>query len=70
MRSTQWCSSQEGSLSNGIQVACHRARELDALEPDALEPDPIALVHPFDLAGMSCKPGEVMTIASRRGTVA
>jgi hypothetical protein len=57
-------------LSNGIQVACHRARELDALEPDALEPDPIALVHPFDLAGMSCKPGEVMTIASRRGTVA
>ena len=36
---------------------------------DALEPDPIALVHPLDLADMGGKPGEVMTIASRRGTV-
>ncbi len=36
---------------------------------DALEPDPIALVHPLDLADMGGKPGEVMTIRSRRGTV-
>jgi formate dehydrogenase major subunit len=36
---------------------------------DALEPDPVALVHPLDLAGMGGKPGDVMTIESRRGTV-
>jgi formate dehydrogenase major subunit len=36
---------------------------------DAIEPDPIALVHPLDLADMGGKPGEVMTISSRRGTV-
>ena len=37
---------------------------------DAIEPDPIALVHPLDLAAMGGKPGEVITIASRRGEVA
>ena len=37
---------------------------------DALEPDPVALVHPLDLAGMGGKPGDVITIASRRGEVA
>jgi formate dehydrogenase major subunit len=36
---------------------------------DAIEPDPIALVHPLDLAGMGGKPGDVITISSRRGTV-
>ncbi|MGZ5199948.1 MAG: formate dehydrogenase subunit alpha [Telluria sp.] len=37
---------------------------------DALEPDPVALVHPLDLERMGVKPGEVITIESRRGTVA
>ena len=37
---------------------------------DALEPDPVALVHPLDLAAMGGKPGDVITIASRRGEVA
>ena len=36
---------------------------------DALEPDPVALVHPLDLAGLGGKPGDVITIASRRGEV-
>jgi formate dehydrogenase major subunit len=37
---------------------------------DALEPDPVALVHPLDLAAMGGKPGDVITLASRRGEVA
>jgi len=37
---------------------------------DAIEPDPIALIHPLDLKAMGAKPGDVVTIASRRGTVA
>ncbi len=36
---------------------------------DAIEPDPVALVHPLDLAQMGGKPGDVVTIASRRGQV-
>ncbi len=36
---------------------------------DALEPDPVALVHPLDLAALGGKPGDVVTIASRRGQV-
>ncbi|WP_426174457.1 formate dehydrogenase subunit alpha [Massilia sp. TWR1-2-2] len=36
---------------------------------DALEPDPVALVHPLDLTGMGGKPGDVITIESRRGKV-
>ncbi|MET0964345.1 MAG: formate dehydrogenase subunit alpha [Noviherbaspirillum sp.] len=36
---------------------------------DALEPDPVALVHPLDLAAMNGKPGDVITIESRRGAV-
>jgi formate dehydrogenase major subunit len=36
---------------------------------DALEPDPVALVHPLDLAGLGVNPGDVITIASRRGQV-
>ena len=36
---------------------------------DAIEPDPVALVHPLDLAAMNGKPGDVITIASRRGEV-
>jgi formate dehydrogenase major subunit len=36
---------------------------------DALEPDPVALVHPLDLSAMGGKPGDVVTIESRRGKV-
>jgi formate dehydrogenase major subunit len=36
---------------------------------DAIEPDPVALVHPLDLEAMGGKPGDVITIASRRGEV-
>jgi formate dehydrogenase major subunit len=36
---------------------------------DALEPDPVALVHPLDLERMGVKPGDVITIESRRGKV-
>lgn len=37
---------------------------------DSLEPDPIALIHPLDLAEMGGKPGDVVTVESRRGKVA
>src|SRR3989475_659076 len=37
---------------------------------DAIEPDPVALVHPLDLLAMGGKPGDVVTIESRRGKVA
>ena len=37
---------------------------------DAIEPDPVALVHPLDLADMGGKPGDLVTIESRRGQVA
>ena len=36
---------------------------------DALEPDPVALVHPLDLADMGGRPGDVVSIESRRGRV-
>jgi formate dehydrogenase major subunit len=36
---------------------------------DALEPDPVALIHPLDLAALGGKPGDVVTIASRRGRI-
>jgi formate dehydrogenase major subunit len=36
---------------------------------DAIEPDPVALVHPLDLEAMGGRPGEVITITSRRGEV-
>ncbi len=36
---------------------------------DAIEPDPVALVHPLDLAALGGKPGDVVTLASRRGEV-
>ena len=41
-----------------------------AIVLDALEPDPVALVHPLDLERLGVQPGEVITIASRRGEVA
>lgn len=36
---------------------------------DAIEPDPVAMVHPLDLAALGGTPGDVVTIASRRGQV-
>jgi formate dehydrogenase major subunit len=36
---------------------------------DALEPDPVALIHPLDLAELGAKPGELITLESRRGKV-
>ncbi|MCG2592720.1 formate dehydrogenase subunit alpha [Ramlibacter sp. XY19] len=36
---------------------------------DAIEPDPVALIHPLDLAELGVKPGELLTIESRRGQV-
>jgi formate dehydrogenase major subunit len=37
---------------------------------DAIEPDPVALVHPLDLVALGAKPGDVVTLQSRRGEVA
>ena len=36
---------------------------------DAIEPDPTALVHPLDLAAIGARPGELITLESRRGRV-
>lgn len=36
---------------------------------DAIEPDPVALLHPEDLAALGVRPGEVLTLESRRGRV-
>ena len=36
---------------------------------DAIEPDPVASVHPLDLDAIGAKPGDVISIASRRGIV-
>ena len=36
---------------------------------DALEPDPVAMLHPLDLAALNAKPGDIVTIESRRGRV-
>src|SRR5512140_2214520 len=36
---------------------------------DAIEPDPVALIHPLDLEAMALRPGDVVTIQSRRGSV-
>jgi formate dehydrogenase major subunit len=36
---------------------------------DAIEPEPVASIHPLDLAGLKAKPGDVVTVASRRGSI-
>ena len=36
---------------------------------DAIEPDPVAMLHPLDMARLGVKPGDTVTIASRRGGV-
>jgi formate dehydrogenase major subunit len=41
-----------------------RAGVLDALEPEA-----VASLHPLDLAALGVTPGEIITVASRRGSI-
>jgi formate dehydrogenase major subunit len=36
---------------------------------DALEPEPVASVHPLDLEALGAAPGDVVTLASRRGEI-
>ena len=36
---------------------------------DAIEPEPVASLHPLDLAALKARPGEVVTVASRRGSI-
>jgi formate dehydrogenase major subunit len=36
---------------------------------DAIEPDPVASVHPLDLDAIGAKPGDVISVTSRRGSV-
>jgi formate dehydrogenase major subunit len=36
---------------------------------DYIEPEPVASVHPFDLERLGMKPGETLTIESRRGKI-
>src|SRR5258706_6245770 len=36
---------------------------------DAIEPDPVASVHPLDLDAIGAKPGDVITVESRRGII-
>lgn len=36
---------------------------------DSIEPDPVALVHSLDLADIGGKPGDIITLQSRRGQV-
>jgi len=36
---------------------------------DAIEPEPVASLHPLDLAAMKARPGDVVTVASRRGSI-
>ena len=36
---------------------------------DAIEPEPVASFHPADLAKHGVKPGEIVTVASRRGSI-
>ena len=36
---------------------------------DALEPEPVASLHPLDLAKFGVKPGGIVTVTSRRGSI-
>jgi len=36
---------------------------------DAIEPEPVASLHPLDLDGLKAAPGDVITVASRRGAI-
>ncbi|HKY02890.1 MAG TPA: formate dehydrogenase subunit alpha [Burkholderiales bacterium] len=36
---------------------------------DAIEPEPVASLHPLDISGLKIKPGDIITVASRRGEI-
>ena len=36
---------------------------------DAIEPEPVASLHPLDLEKIKVKPGEVLSVESRRGRI-
>ena len=36
---------------------------------DAIEPEPVVSLHPLDLAALKAKPGELVTVESRRGKI-
>jgi formate dehydrogenase major subunit len=36
---------------------------------DAIEPEPVASMHPLDIADLGLQPGDIITVASRRGEV-
>ena len=36
---------------------------------DAIEPEPVASLHPLDLRALGAKPGDIVTIESRRGEI-
>jgi formate dehydrogenase major subunit len=36
---------------------------------DAIEPEPVASIHPLDLDSVGAQPGEIITVASRRGKI-
>jgi formate dehydrogenase major subunit len=36
---------------------------------DAIEPEPVASMHPLDLAALQAKPGDIVTVESRRGKI-
>jgi formate dehydrogenase major subunit len=36
---------------------------------DAIEPEPVCSIHPLDLAGLKAKPGDLITVESRRGKI-
>ena len=37
---------------------------------DAIEPEPVCSIHPLDLAGLKARPGDLITVESRRGKIA
>ncbi len=37
---------------------------------DAIEPEPVVSMHPLDLAAIKARPGELVTVESRRGRIA
>ena len=37
---------------------------------DAIEPEPMVSLHPLDLAALEARPGDVVTVESRRGRIA
>jgi formate dehydrogenase major subunit len=36
---------------------------------DAIEPEPVCSIHPLDLAALGAKPGDIITVESRRGKI-